>query len=403
MFKKKLSVEKFFFFLSFIESEYVSRIDSGDEWDVDKLKIQVGHLNAYKDVGLIGTQVRFVLENGNKVRESSFPTSYKVIRESCCNNIGLFSHSSIVFRFNSKIFYRSIYYYSQDLDLYLQFISNNIKIMEYTFAELKKKKIPFIFASSQMSNMTHSPYGILKSIGETYTRALKGLIVKFWNVYGVEHDPKKFHVITDFINMALTSKEIKMQTDGSEKRQFLHADDCSECLLKLSKIYNDIHRDKNLHITSYKWNSIYEVALIVSKIIGKEKEDEDYYTVKITGFNIYHFKEAEELVKGNLELFGRPDELKKLSIPSSGKLRKIHSSLIEASELLIQASNALEDNAWLGGSVSYAERNLEIARVNFQTAIKEIYALEDDKEIKPAMEPQEYEVGEKPERFDFKK
>lgn len=151
-----------------------------------------------------------------------------------------------------------------------EFLSNNIKIMEYTFAELKKKKIPFIFASSQMSNMTHSPYGILKSIGETYTRALKGLIVKFWNVYGVEYDPKKFHVITDFINMALTSKEIKMQTDGSEKRQFLHADDCSECLLKLSKIYNDIHRDKNLHITSYKWNSIYEVALIVSKIIGKE-------------------------------------------------------------------------------------------------------------------------------------
>ena len=79
-----------------------------------------------------------------------------------------------------------------------------------------------------------------------------------------------------------------------------------------------------------------------------------------------HFKEAEELVKGNLELFGRPDELKKLPIPSSGKLKKIHSSLIEASELLIQASNALEDNAWLGGSVSYAERNLEIARVNFQ-------------------------------------
>ena len=116
-----------------------------------------------------------------------------------------------------------------------------------------------------------------------------------------------------------------------------------------------------------------------------------------------HFKEAEELVKGNLELFGRPDELKKLPIPSSSKLKKIHSSLIEASELLIQGSNALEDNAWLGGSVSYAERNLEIARVNFQTAIKEIYAIEDDKEIKPAMEPQEYDVGEKPERFDFKK
>ena len=115
-----------------------------------------------------------------------------------------------------------------------------------------------------------------------------------------------------------------------------------------------------------------------------------------------HFKESEELVKCNLELFGRPDELKRLKIPNSGKLRKIHNSLIEASELLIQASNALEDNAWLGGSVSYAERNLEIARVNFQVAVKQIYSIEDEKKIRPEMDYKEYEVGEKPEKFDFK-
>ena len=109
-----------------------------------------------------------------------------------------------------------------------------------------------------------------------------------------------------------------------------------------------------------------------------------------------HFKEAEELVKGNLELFGRPDDLKKLPIPSSSKLKKIHSSLIEASELLIQGSNALEDNAWLGGSVSFAERNLDTARFNFQNAVKVIYKLGDEKEIKPVVEPKEYEVGEQP-------
>ena len=150
------------------------------------------------------------------------------------------------------------------------FLSNNIKLMNNTFDYLKKLQTPFIFASSQMSNMTHSSYGILKSIGETYTRSLNGLIVKFWNVYGLEHNAKKFYVITDFINMALKEKKIKMQTDGSEKRQFLHADDCSECLLKLSKIYHDIQRDKNLHITSFKWNSIYEIALTISNIIDRE-------------------------------------------------------------------------------------------------------------------------------------
>ena len=83
-----------------------------------------------------------------------------------------------------------------------------------------------------------------------------------------------------------------------------------------------------------------------------------------------HFKEAEELIKGHLKSFGRPDDLRNLKIPNSAKLRSIHNSLVEASELLIASTNALEDNAWLGGSVSFAERNLDKARFNFQNAVK---------------------------------
>ncbi len=113
-----------------------------------------------------------------------------------------------------------------------------------------------------------------------------------------------------------------------------------------------------------------------------------------------HFKEAEELVKGHLESFGRPDDLEKLKIPNSAKLRQVHNSLIEASEYLISASNALEDNAWLGGSVSFAERNLEKARVNFQKAVKVVYDIQLDKKIKPVMEYDEYEVGEQPNEGD---
>ena len=48
-----------------------------------------------------------------------------------------------------------------------------------------------------------------------------------------------------------------------------------------------------------------------------------------------HFKEAEELVKGNLKLFGRPDELKKLPIPSSSKLKKIKLLQFVRQELVI--------------------------------------------------------------------
>ena len=145
--KKKLGLTQSLINLyPFIESEFIARLDSGDEWDFDKLKLQVDYLNSNKEVGLIGTQVRFLVESGEIVRNSSFPTSFKVIRENCCNNIGLFSHSSILFRFNSDIFYKKIYYYSQDLDLYLQFISNNI-----TIVNMDKTLCSILFSSNSIS------------------------------------------------------------------------------------------------------------------------------------------------------------------------------------------------------------------------------------------------------------
>ena len=36
-----------------------------------------------------------------------------------------------------------------------EFLSNNIRLMENTFTLIKKYKKPFLFASSQMSNMTY--------------------------------------------------------------------------------------------------------------------------------------------------------------------------------------------------------------------------------------------------------
>ena len=66
------------------------------------------------------------------------------------------------------------------------FVNNNTRIMANVFGLLEKYKKPFVFASSQMSNMSHSPYGTLKRVGELYTQTLNGLTVKFWNVYGIE-------------------------------------------------------------------------------------------------------------------------------------------------------------------------------------------------------------------------
>jgi nucleoside-diphosphate-sugar epimerase len=147
-----------------------------------------------------------------------------------------------------------------------EFISNNLRLMENTFTELRVSGKPFVFASTQMSNMAHSPYGMLKAIGEAYTRSLNGLIVKFWNTYGIEADEDKAHVITDFIRAAAGSRRILMRTDGQEERQFLHAEDCSRCLLTLRDNYASIPRSEELHVTTFKWTRIIDIARIVGKV-----------------------------------------------------------------------------------------------------------------------------------------
>jgi len=153
-----------------------------------------------------------------------------------------------------------------------QFIDNNARLMANAFGLLQKYNKRFIFASSQMSNMSYSPYGVLKNVGELYTKSLKGLIVKFWNVYGIEKDHEKAHVITDFIRKGFETGVIDMLTDGQEEREFLYAEDCCEALETIMENYTDFTSEDNLHITSYYPTKIIDIAnMIVGQfnLIGK--------------------------------------------------------------------------------------------------------------------------------------
>ena len=152
------------------------------------------------------------------------------------------------------------------------FINNNTRLMANVFGLLEKYNKRFVFASSQMSNMSYSPYGVMKRVGELYTTSLKGLIVKFWNVYGIEKDMDKAHVITDFIKKGFEQGDFEMMTDGTEERQFLYAEDCCEALEPIMENYTDFKPEDPLHITSFHATSIKEVAAIIMgqfNLIGK--------------------------------------------------------------------------------------------------------------------------------------
>ena len=153
------------------------------------------------------------------------------------------------------------------------FINNNARMMVNVFGLLEKYKKPFVFASSQMSNMSYSPYGVMKRVGELYTKSLNGLIVKFWNVYGIEKDMEKAHAITDFIRKGFETGTIDMMTDGSEHREFLYAEDCCEALEVVMEKYSDFSSNDNLHITSGSSTSILDIARTIQSLfkeIGRE-------------------------------------------------------------------------------------------------------------------------------------
>ena len=159
-----------------------------------------------------------------------------------------------------------------------KFIDNNTRMMANAFGHLSEYKKPFVFASSQMSNMSYSPYGVMKRVGELYTKSLGGLIVKFWNVYGIEKDMEKAHVITDFIHKGFETGVINMMTDGTEQREFLYAEDCCEALEQVMLEYSEFTSDSELHITSFRSTTILEIAKIIQgifkangKIVAVEK------------------------------------------------------------------------------------------------------------------------------------
>ena len=154
-----------------------------------------------------------------------------------------------------------------------KFLDNNARMMVNAFEYIQKYNKPFVFASSQMSNMSYSPYGVMKRVGELYTKSLNGLIVKFWNVFGIETDMEKAHVITDFIKKGFETGTIDMMTDGTEEREFLYAEDCCEALEAVMQNYSDFTSDDDLHITTGDSTDILGIARTIQSLfeeIGRE-------------------------------------------------------------------------------------------------------------------------------------
>lgn len=155
------------------------------------------------------------------------------------------------------------YLYNKDNQLFQMEWNNDI--MNNIFPQILN--LPFVFISSQLSDNVDTVYGVQKRMGEVWTKLTnKGIAVRFWNLYGYnENYSERSHVVSDFIYQAINYRHIKMITDGSELRQYIHIDDACDGLIQSFNIHD---RTKTYDISSGEWVKVVEIANIISEITG---------------------------------------------------------------------------------------------------------------------------------------
>ena len=146
-------------------------------------------------------------------------------------------------------------------------LHNNLDLLKNVFTQYEqvdKSKTKMVFISSQLAENCDSVYGVTKRLGEVWCSLVGGLSLRLWNVYGPkEESTQKSHVISDFIDQALTTDKIVMQTNGEEKRQFIFIKDVYDAIQYGIK--------KNMHgvfdVTTYQWVRVADIACAIAEIL----------------------------------------------------------------------------------------------------------------------------------------
>ena len=141
-------------------------------------------------------------------------------------------------------------------------LEHNTALCQRVFGWLEQRRARFLVAGSQMAGYPNA-YGVTKALAHYWTRCLGGQLAVLWNVYDAAPVTARSHVIPDVIAQALGRGEIRLLTDGHERRQLVHGDDCAEALVR--------QRDggqPEAHVTSGQWTAVGDAARLVAELTG---------------------------------------------------------------------------------------------------------------------------------------
>lgn len=160
-----------------------------------------------------------------------------------------------------------------------------------------------IFSSTFQVYLKTSLYGLSKKVGEDiishYTKKtnLRGISFRISNIYGPGGQPFYNSVIATFAHLIKKGEVLKINGDGSQKRDFIYVDDVADAIIRAIK-YSPKRAYEKIDICSSREFSLNSVLKIIKQISGKNFKVEYNKDVKdkswlISGKN---FKKANLLL-----------------------------------------------------------------------------------------------------------
>jgi nucleoside-diphosphate-sugar epimerase len=141
-------------------------------------------------------------------------------------------------------------------------LEHNVALCQRIFGWLERRGARFLVTGSQMAGYPNA-YGVTKALAHYWTKCLGGQLSVLWNVYDAAPVSARSHLVPDVVAQAVETGKIRLLTDGTERRQFLHADDCADALVR--------QRDLGVpeaDVTSGEWIRVQDVARLVAEQTG---------------------------------------------------------------------------------------------------------------------------------------
>ncbi len=131
--------------ISIAKGKYIARMDQDDISSENRFLQQASFLDNHPEIAMVGAQINFINEKGEKIGEKIGALEHNEITEKITSQIQLF-HPVIMFRNYLNIYYREKFIYCEDYDLYLNYITENKKL-----ANINEKLLDYRILETSLS------------------------------------------------------------------------------------------------------------------------------------------------------------------------------------------------------------------------------------------------------------